>query len=176
MAWPATLVDRLRYLINDLDTSNYTWTDLQLAKFIVIAAIDVFAYFSPDWNAVILGPYNVDTTIPSIAPDPTTNGAPQGVANMIVLKAACLITSSEFKKLGLTAGWKVVDDRSVIDGAGALLSSKQVRDSFCQGFIEARDAFQGGNYSAGSAILSPYSSFNYKLGGGNSWPYYPPRI
>ena len=170
----SALIDRLRYLVNDLDITNYTWNDIQLAKFITIAAIDVFAFFGPDWDQVLIGPYSVNTTSLSIDPDPLTNGAPDGVANLIVLKAACIISNSEFKKLNSTAGWKIVDDRSTIDGSKALDALKQVRDAFKELFDNSFNSFQAGNYNIGTAILSPYSSFNYRIGGNSEWPYYPP--
>ena len=41
--WDDILVERLRYYIFDLDSSNYSWTDLQLQKFLAISSIDVLS-------------------------------------------------------------------------------------------------------------------------------------
>jgi hypothetical protein len=39
--WDLVLTERLRYVINDLDPAQYTWTDTQLQKFLSISAIQV---------------------------------------------------------------------------------------------------------------------------------------
>ena len=161
MSWDIVLVERLRYVINDLDATAYTWTDLQLQKFLAIAAINVLTDLEK-WAAKLNGPYTVNTSVsgPSmITPDPVDNG-PMALGNLMVIKAACVIAMSEAKKIGNTAGWKIVDDRSSIDGTKAIDHAFTHKKSICEDYSMALKDYKSGNQFAGYAILSPYQSPN----------------
>lgn len=161
--WDDILVERLRYYIYDLDSSNYSWTDLQLQKFLAISAIDVFGQLI-EYTDEIGGSFTINTSLsgPSmISPDPVST-CPAIVTNMIVTRAACLISQQEYKKLlGQGAGWKVVDDRSTIDGTSALEATKNQADYYCQGYSEMLMDFKKNYQFIGSAILSPYTKGLY---------------
>lgn len=162
MAWDDTLVERLRYYIYDLDSTAYVWTELQLEKFLAIAAINVFTELE-DWETSIGGPYTVYTNLSGsgmITPDPVSNG-PAALGNMIVAKAGCIIAGAELKKLGVSAGWKVVDDRSTIDGTQAIKAGADTVKRYCEEYTSIVDDFKRGNRAAGQSILSPYASANY---------------
>lgn len=160
MAWTTTLVENLRYVINDLDASSYAWTNIQLQKFLAVASISVFSDLARS-QTTIYGPYTVDISVPSISPDPTTNGAPGGLLNLITFKAACIIARAEYKKLGATAGWKIVDDRSTIDGSRAMDGSESAAKSFCDEYMEMLQNFKLGIGWVGHCVISPYSSSDY---------------
>lgn len=155
--WQTTLVNRLRYYINDLNAE--TWTNAQLQNFIAIATINVDSVLA-QWYSVTLGPYTVDTDVPSIDPDPTTNGAPQGFSNLIVLHAAVIIYNSELKRISKTSGWKIVDDRSTIDTTGAIVSAKAALADTLAAYEQALEDFKSGNQGAGIGIFSTYKSAN----------------
>lgn len=164
MAWNTVLVERLRYVISDLDDSDYVWTDLQLEKFLAIATIDVITQLK-GWESDINGPYTVSTNLSGsdmISPDPIDNG-PSALGNLIVLSAACFIGRSELKKLGKEGGWKIVDDRSTIDGTKAVENAAQVAKDYCESYKAAISAFKSGislDGNFGKAILSPFTSPN----------------
>jgi hypothetical protein len=164
MAWNTTLVERLRYIISDLDSSDYVWTDAQLEKFLAIAMIDVQMQLA-GWETEIGGPYTVYTQLSGsdmITPDPVDNG-PAALGNLMVLGAACYIGRSELKKLGKEGGWKIVDDRSTIDGTKAVENAAQVAKDYCASYKDALDAFKAGEGASGGnglAVLSPYASAN----------------
>ena len=165
MAWNTTLVERLRYIIYDLDSSNYAWTDVQLEKFLAISAINVINDLSK-WSSVIGGTYVINTDVTGaamITPDPVTSGS-NIFGNLIVTKAACIIANSELRKIGKTGGWKIIDDKSTIDGTKAVDTAKNIAKDYCSAYEAAIKEFKLGNLPAGQAILSPYAS-------PNSYPY-----
>lgn len=161
MAWDTELVERLRYVINDLDSTAYTWTNTQLQKYLAVSASDVFNDLQ-QYSTVIGSGYSVSLSasgVNMITPDPLDSGAP-ALSNLIVFKAACLIARGDLKKAGITAGWKVVDDRSTIDGSKAIEGYKEAVTNYCGAYTDTLNEFRRGNQYAGSAILSPYASAN----------------
>ncbi len=157
MAWDTTLVTQLRYIINDHDSSNYSWTNDQLKIFICIATMQVDTALGK-WQSITLGPYTVDIASPTISPDPTLNSAPQGFTNLITFNAALIIATSELKKMGFKAGYKIVDDKSTIDTTGVADALRGVIESMKEIYKDALLEFQRGHAYDGSAILSPYAS------------------
>lgn len=159
MAWDTVLVENLRYWINDLESTAYAWTDAQLKKFICIAAINVIQLDLQGFESLISGPYSIDVSGPTISPDPTAD-ASQGFSNLIVMKAACIIAGGELKKIGSTAGYKITDDRSTIDGTKAVEVAKQVASNYCDAYLQALLGFkQGAAHGSGEAILSPFATY-----------------
>jgi hypothetical protein len=99
-----------------------------------------------------------------ITPDPIQNG-PEAFTNLIVFKSACIISQAEYKKNSVSAGWKVVDDKSSIDGSNLLAASKNSVETFCSMYNKTLEEFKSGNQYAGKAIMTPFSS------PGQSWGY-----
>lgn len=173
MAWDTVLTERLRYYINDLDATNYTWTDNQLKKFLVLAASLLFGNELKEFNTQIGGPYTVDTSASTITPDPVDN-QPEGVGNLIVMKAACLIARSEYKRAGAVGGYLIVDDKSTIDTRGAVESAKSLADDACKAFSDSLSDFKRGNFAVNiKAVLSPFTPANTWWGQG--YPRISPR-
>ncbi len=161
MAWDTELVDKLRMIINDLDSSNYTWTDTQLKKFILISLGFLDSELS-QWTTVTGGPFTLDYTNLTITPDPTSSSSPltnDGFENLVVFRAAMIIAKSDLKKLSSTAGWKIVDDKSTLDGTNALNYAKESANYFENSFKDALKEFKIGNTTVAEAILSPYSPY-----------------
>jgi hypothetical protein len=175
MAWNTVLVERLRYVIHDLDPTNYAWTDVQLEKFLAVSAIHVINDLSK-WSDVIGGTYIVNTEATGaamITPDPLANGS-NIFGNLIVIKAACVIANSELRKIGKTGGWKITDDKSTIDGTKAVDVAKNIAKDYCSAYESAIKEFKLGNLPAGQAILSPYASpnaypYSFPLYNGYRW-------
>ncbi len=161
MGWSTTLTDQLRYIVGDFSDSP-TYSDAQMVKFLGIACnlvnTDLLEYESQ-----ISGPYTVNTATTGdyvIQPDPISNG-PVALTNMLLAKASALIAQSELRKIGITAGWKIVDDRSQIDGTQAVVQLKNYKDTAENFYLSIMNEFKKGNQSAGMAIMSPYASANY---------------
>ena len=161
MSWDTELVERLRYVINDLDPTDYTWTDVQLQKYLAIATINVLNDLA-QYGSVIGTGYAVNVSATGstmITPDPTASSS-IGFSNLIVFQAACIIARGDLKKAGKTGGWKIIDDRSTIDGTSSIQGAKDIVDDYCGAYAATLAEFKRGNQFAGQAILSPYASAN----------------
>lgn len=152
MAWDTTLVAKLRYIINDYDSTSYTYSDATLEKFILVAASQVL-------QDIQSGEFAVDFDDATIDPDPTSSSDYDWYSALVLLKAACMIARAELKKATLKGGYKVVDDRSTIDTTGAAGAAKESVNSFCGDYKEALDQFRRGNTGAGIAIVGPYVEY-----------------
>lgn len=155
MAWTTTLVTRLRLFIGDTG-STQDYTDSVLQQFIAISAISV-------GSEVDLGvTFTVDTDVPSISPDPVTDTTVhQGISNLFVIKAACLIARSEVRKDRAKYGLRVKDHLTDYDGREGMKGLLTGADSYCEAYQKAAHEWQIGNRQAGRAILGPYASANY---------------
>lgn len=148
--WSITLSTRLRLYIGDV-AAPLTYSQLQLAQFIAIAAIQVA-------NEVSLGnTYAINTDIPTISPDPITV-ANNGEANLFVMKAACLIGSSELRRDVSKFGFKVKDHLTEFDGREGMKARVESSKNFCELYVAARHQWKLGNRAAGRAIMGPYTS------------------
>lgn len=155
MAWDTTLVEQLRYVIGDYDSSNYYYTSTDLKKFLLVAAyqtLEALASWGIDAN------YQIDLDGSTISPDPTSDVGYRSFANLMVIKAACLISSSQLRLMSMKTGYKVVDDKSTIDTTGVMASLKDNVKTFCDGYKQAIQEFKENSTktNVGSAILGPY--------------------
>ena len=66
MAWQNEMVRIVRHLINDLDSSNYTFTDDRLEESVLVAAQLLLKEVDFD------NTYTIDTDALDMSPDPTT--------------------------------------------------------------------------------------------------------
>jgi hypothetical protein len=174
MGWSATLSEQLRYIIGDTDEVSPDYSDTQLNKFLGIGARFVVSDLI-EYNSEIYGPYSIDTNLTAdaiISPDPMTSGAPVGFANLILLKAAFLISGNELRRLGATAGWKIQDDKSTIDGTAAIKYLNGVKDYMEERYQECLDEFKKGQQNTGYAIMTPYASASYAYGSPTPSPWF----
>lgn len=155
LSFSSELVLALRYYIQDYDPDNYTYTDAQLETFLSVAAIQVINDIPTfgDTYTVVINPA-------SISPDPTDDTS-DGFAMLVVYRAACVIARGESKKTAAAGGWKIVDDRSTIDGTQAVKGAIDLAKNYCQAYTDALTAYEkGASQGQGSAILGPYASAN----------------
>jgi len=164
MAWDTEWPLKLRYVINDLTSG---WTDNQLKSFLIIS-FDQVRDGLQKWG--IGGPYTVNFTNLTITPDPADpTGAPIGLGNLTILKAACTIARAETKKELASAGFKITDDKSSVDTTNRIGSLKEGTKTMCEAYEEALKEFKEGNRYAGLGILGPYSSSDGPV---YPWPVY----
>lgn len=163
MAWDTTITSLVRYLTNDLDATNYTWTDTQIKKFILVSVAMLDAQLS-GWTSITMGPHTIDFDALTLSPDPTTSGAPSAFVTLIAMGAATTMLRADYKRLSLKAGWKIVDDRTTLDGTNVLAGANKSYSDMFDAYTDALKAFQSGNTTTALAILSPYSSPNH-------WPF-----
>jgi len=154
MAWNNTLVDRLRYYIGDIDTDSQAWSNTQLAKFLAISAIDVLSEVP-----LITTTFTIDSDTPSISPDPvTTSSIDSGIPALFVLRAAYIISLSEMRKDVAKYGVRIRDDKTTIDGSGAISGRHDTLKLYRENYEKAVWEWEKGNHAACKAILGPYSS------------------
>lgn len=161
MSWSTELVTQLRYVINDLDSSNYTWTDVQLQNFIGISAVTVGQELQ-NWGFPSFS--FTSGSSPTLTPDPTDDDYSDFVGILIIIKAACIISNAEMKKTAAQSGFTIVDDKSRIETKDRISSAKIAAEKFCGDYDLAvkayirGEAFVGGKDGIG--ILPPYSSIS----------------
>lgn len=158
MAWQNEMVRMLRYLITDIDDSNYTYTDDRLEQTIVVSA--QLLQSMVDYYYTI---YNIDVDTVSIDPDPTNvsngNVREDGFINLVCLQAALLILQGELKSASLSS-IVVTDGPSTIDYRDVLKNKKILYDDMKDRFEKAVYQYRAGNSIAGHAVLTPYT-YNY---------------
>lgn len=152
MAWDTTLPNRLRYMIGDIGATQ-DYTDLQLKQFVVIAASAVIG--EVDLGSLTI---TVDTDSLSISPDPITDSSVDvGIPNLIVLRAACILTRAEMRKDVAKYGVKIKDHLTQYDGSLGMNARLAAAKDFCKMYEDAAWDWQAGNISAVRAVLDAYS-------------------
>ena len=151
MAWQNEMVRIVRHLINDLDSSNYTFTDDRLEESALVAAQLLLKEVDFD------NTYTVDTDALDMSPAPTTLATKDDAfINLVCLKSACVILGSEVRTNSLNA-IVVKDGPSSIDMRGIAAGLNNIYKDMCAKYDHYVMQWKAGNSIAGQAILSPYS-------------------
>ena len=151
MAWQNEMVRIVRHLINDLDSSNYTFTDDRLEESVLVAAQLLLKEVDFD------NTYTIDTDALDMSPDPTTlTTKDDAFINLASLKAACIILGSEVRTNALNA-IVVKDGPSSIDMRGITSGLHVIYKDMCNKYDHYIMQWKAGNSITGQAILSPYS-------------------
>jgi len=156
MAWQDEMSTIVRYISNDTDTSNPTFSDERIETSILVAAQLVNNEIN--FNQT----YTIDVEGGSITPDPTSDTKDNNFINIVSLRAGCIILGSEIKTQGLSAV-RVSDGPSSIDMSRTMDGIKVLYDEILMRFEEAKVQYKA-NGVVGEAILSPYSPGSTILG------------
>ena len=151
MAWYDSIVPMVRVLVNDVDEETYT--SFRLQKVGLVAASYVVSQIPFDNN------YVVNIVASSISPNPeTTSPKDYTFINLVSLKSAVLITSSELKT-------KTRQQISVKDGPSTI-ELKEVGESLTAQAEAVLDAYNfavtnylAGNSIGGCAVTTPTAVF-----------------
>ena len=154
MTWQNEIVRIVRFLINDIDGSSYT--DARLEETVVVAAQLIYTAVDFEYT------YTIDVDTININPDPTTK-SDENFINLVALKTACIILSSETRTRGLQS-YKIVDGPSTIETMSAYHAMKALSDQMREDVQRAILQFQMGNSRAGAAILTPYTQTQIDTG------------
>jgi len=150
MSWQNEMVVIVRHLINDLNSSDYTFTDDRLEESVLVAA--QLAALEIDFENT----YSIDVDSVTLTPDPTDSGnKDDSFINLVCLKTARLLLGSELKTHSLNAislrdGPSSLDLRGIVAGLNILFEdiAKRYEDAVLQYKL---------NGVVGEAILGPYS-------------------
>ena len=149
MVWQTEMVRIVRHLINDVDATSYA--DDRLEETILVSSQLVLHEIDFD------NTYTVDVDGLSLSPDPTgLANKDNAFINIISLKSACIILSSEVRTHGLNA-IRMSDGPSSIDMTGIARNIAVSSQDMCGRYEHAVMQYKAGGSIAGQAILGPYS-------------------
>ena len=156
MAWTDDMPTIVRYLINDLDSTDYAYSNGRIKQTIVVAAQLVLNEIDFDKT------YTVTVSTSGITPDPTAATKDDAFINLVSLKSACLIASRSLRTKGIDA-IRVSDGASTIDTGNVLKGFEILSKDLCGRYEHAKIQYKAGNSVAGQAILTPYESPNFPI-------------
>lgn len=146
--WTNEMVMIVRHLIGDVDDHSYTYLDTRLETTILTAAQLVQSKHSFDKT------YTIEIDECSLTPDPTAATKDNSFINLVCLKAACIITGSEWRTKA-NIGIKIVDGPSSIDTGSQVFALQAIHKDLCAQYSAEELNHQMG--VSGHIILSPYS-------------------
>lgn len=150
MSWQNEMALIVRHLVNDLDSSDYTFTNDRLEEAILVSA--QLASLEIDFENT----YTIEVDGSSLSPDPTSSGnKDDSFINIVSLKTACLLLSSEVKTNALSA-MAIKDGPSSIDTRGIVANLHILHEHMCKKYEDAKMQYKL-NGVVGQAVLSPYS-------------------
>ena len=150
MSWQITIPTMVRYLISDVDDSNYKYSDSRLEKTTLIGA--QLVSLELDFPNI----YEVDIENDILTPDPTeTTTKDSSFINLVALKTACIIIGSEMKAEAGNA-ISIKDGPSAIDLRGVSSTLGILYKDLCSKYTKMADDYKFTG-ETGQAILGPYS-------------------
>ena len=150
MSWQNTIPVMVRYLINDVNSSGYKYTDARIEKTVIIGA--QFVSLELDFPNI----YTIDIANDIISPDPTDEATKDNsFINLTALKTACIILGSELKTEAYNS-ISVKDAQSAIDLRGVSSTLSMLYKDLCDKYAAMADDYKFTG-ETGQAILGPYS-------------------
>lgn len=149
MSWQGETIVMVRHLIDDLDPTNYTYSNDRIETALLVSAQIVQS--EVDFEQV----YTISVEECSISPDPISP-RDDAFLNLAALKTAALIMMSEFKTHSLSA-ISVTDGPSTINFTAVAGFIKTLYENAQKGYEKYKFNYLSGAASLGKAILSPYS-------------------
>jgi len=150
MPWQNEMTLIVRHLVNDLDSTSYTFTDSRLEEAVLVSA--QLASLEIDFENT----YTVDVDSVSLSPDPTAStNKDDSFINLVSLKTAHMLLGSEIKTHSLNA-ISLRDGPSSLNLTGIVSGLKILFDDITARFEEAKMQYKL-NGVVGQAILGPYS-------------------
>ena len=150
MPWQNEMTLIVRHLVNDLDSTNYTFSDDRLEESILVSS--QLSILEIDFEQT----YTIDVDSTSLSPDPTTSSdKDDSFINLVSLKTAQMLLGSELKTHYLNA-ISLRDGPSSIDLRGIVSGLKILFDDINRRYEEAVTQYKL-NGVVGQAILGPYS-------------------
>ena len=150
MAWQNEMTVIVRHLVNDLNSSDYTFTDDRLEEAILVSA--QLSALEIDFE----NSYTIDVDSLTLTPDPTdSSNKDDSFINLVSLKTSQMLLSSELKTHSLNA-ISLRDGPSALDLRGIVTGLKILFDDINRRYEEAKTQYKLDGV-VGEAILGPYS-------------------
>lgn len=155
--WQTELVEILRVLVNDMDSTNYKFADDTLQRVLIVAGrqIGLEMAFSQTFTA--------DIDALNFTPDPTNDAGgtrDDSFNNLCCLKAACIIDRGQAMDAANKAV-RVKDGSSSVDLLGMLQGKlKLLQQGWCAVYQDAKKEYMAGQVRvAGAAVMGPFRIF-----------------
>ena len=150
MAWQNEMALIVRHLVNDLNSSDYTFTDSRIEESVLVSA--QLAALEVDFENT----YAIEVDSLSLSPDPTdSSNKDDSFINIVCLKTAQMLLGSELKTHSLNA-ISLRDGPSALDLRGIVTGLKILFDDTNKKYEEAKIQYKL-NGVVGQAMLGPYS-------------------
>lgn len=151
MSWQGQMGTVVRYLINDVDPSNYSFSNERIETTILVAAqLQLMSVDFPNTYTI-----NVESCV--LSPDPTDSDTyDTAFITLTCLKSACIIIGSEIRSESGNA-IAIKDGPSSIDLRGVTGTLTVLYKDLCEKYEHNLLEYRAGNAVAGHAILGPYS-------------------
>lgn len=151
MSWQGQMSTILRYLINDVDSSKYTYSDHRIETTLLVASQLVTL------EVDLANDYTINVETCTLSPDPTeTATRDDGFINLVCLKSACVIVGSEIRSEASNA-IAIKDGPSSIDLRGVTSTLSVLYKELCARYEKTLLDYKTGNSVGGQSILGPYS-------------------
>jgi hypothetical protein len=150
MAWQNEMTVIVRHLVNDLNSSDYTFADDRLEEAILVSA--QLSALEIDFE----NSYTIDVDSLTLTPDPTdSSNKDDSFINLVSLKTSQMLLGSELKTHSLNA-ISLRDGPSALDLRGIVTGLKILFDDINRRYEEAKTQYKLDGV-VGQAILGPYS-------------------
>jgi len=151
MSWQGQISTMVRYLISDVDPSNYKYTAKRLETTILVASHLLTT------QTDLRQEYSVNLESCTLSPDPTDQETKDNdFIALVSLKSACIIIGGEIKSESGNA-ISVKDGPSSIDLRGVTGTLTILYKDLCSKYDQLLLDYKAGNSLAGHAVLGPYS-------------------
>ena len=151
MSWQGSMTTIVRHLINDIDSTSYTFSTDRLETTILVAA--QLLIMNVDFN----NDYDISVEAITLSPDPTdTDTKEDPFIALACLRAACIVIGSEIRKESGNA-ISIKDGPSAIDLRGVTSTLTVLYQDLCKKYDESLIDYRAGNSVSGQSILGPYS-------------------
>lgn len=151
MSWQTDITTMVRYVIGDVNSDNYTYSDARIQTTILVASELLLS--TMDFSQS----YTVSLSESTLSPDPTDSSTEdKNFVALATLKTACIIVGSEVKSESGNA-ISIKDGPSAIDLRGVSSTLMSLYKDLCSKYDNLVIDYQAGSSLAGHAVLGPYS-------------------
>ena len=151
MSWQGQMSTILRYLIDDVDSTSYKFSDERIETTLLVAAQLVTL------EVDLTNTYTINVETCSLSPDPTeTDTRDNAFINLVCLKGAVVIVGSQIR-VESSNSISIKDGPSAIDLRGVTGTLTVLYKDLSEKYEKLLLDYRTGNSVAGKSILGPYS-------------------
>jgi hypothetical protein len=151
MSWQGQISTMVRHLINDLDSSDYKYSNKRIETSILVSSFLVLN------DADFSNAYNINVEQCQLSPDPTDAATKDDAfVALVALRTSCIILGSEVRSEAGNA-ISIKDGPSAIDLRGVSSTLLTLYKDLSEKYESMITDYTAGSSIGGQAILGPYS-------------------